>query len=150
MAITELVVCEAYYPDRVDPNRQYPVIHGVRRRDPELDSSYDLGVDFPIIEGRSYYLVHTVFGKDEMYGFTKSVGLYQNKDIALENCRRLIQHNRTYRPNYGRNRVVNLLLDDGNEYQYTIRDWGSNMDNSLESVRCKEVTIDSFEKIFTP
>lgn len=79
---------------------------------------YDVEVGFDILHGMDYYLLYGIystgdsFGRDE--GRIEFVDLYEDREVAEENAKRLRAHNEEKEYTYS----TKLLHESGKEYDY--------------------------------
>jgi hypothetical protein len=64
------------------------------------NSYYDLAVPFEVDPSREYYLLYAIYSTGDSFGTDAGqieyVGLYEDKNVAYENQRRIEQHSDTY------------------------------------------------------
>ncbi len=88
---------------------------------------FDLTVGFDIVDDKHYFLVYGIYSTGDSFGHDEGrieyVGLYEDREVAEDNARRIERHARDYRDDsitdddaYS----VTLVTEDGAEYKVSV------------------------------
>lgn len=137
---------------RRDCYHDYHTIESISQVDEK--GYHDLSVDFELHPLEEYYLVYVLYSTGDSFGHDggriEFVGLFKNEKVAIENVRRIQEHDRIYNesnryhspkklPKGFKEFTVTLVTEKGKKFDVHVP-WHGYFEE-LEDIRCEAVMV---------